>query len=280
MLSDLLAAVAIARAPGISAASAAFLLLQALSQYGVLQWCARPGAATGPDAVLTTLAGAAVLALVLLPLIPAALHPASEPAQSGKASWPPLPGILALLAAALFVGGAVGIWAYLGVWLAGRGLDETTVAAILTASLGGQIGGAALGMAIGERWDSRWRIAVLTALLLGLVGLLLASGNVLESGGARAPIWAAVIAYGFVWMLATPAFSGFLLEMDATRRALPFGAGAQLLGAAIMPWLAGALFGAISLDGVLLACAAACALSLATALAASMLAASGDYLEA
>ena len=269
-----LAAVAIARAPGISAASAAFLLLQALSQYAVLQWCARPGAATGPDAVLTTLAGAAVLALALLALIPAALHPAPEHAQSGKASWPPLPGILALLAAALFVGGAVGIWAYLGVWLAGRGLDDATVAAMLTASLGGQIGGAALGMAIGERWDSRWRIALLTVLLLGLVGSLFAGGS------ARALIWAVVSAYGFVWMLATPAFSGFLLEVDATRRALPYGAGAQLLGAAIMPLLAGALFGAVSLDGVLLACAAACALSLATALAASMLAASGDYLEA
>ena len=65
----------------------------------------------------------------------------------------------------------------------------------------------------------------------------------------------------------TPALTGFLLEADPTRRSLPFAASAQLMGAAILPTVAGMMietpgeYGGI--DTVLIACSAAVVLGLA-----------------
>ena len=256
------AAGAIAHARGLNAAAAAFLLLQALSQYAILQWfasAAAPGSAADVQCALAVIA--AIIALVL-PLVPARLaHAANpdEPAASRGAI--PLPGWIGLAASALLVGAVVGVWAYMGLWLEARGITMDRIAPMLTASMIGQMAGALTAIAIGERGHAGARAGGTGLALVAIVALLLLRG---AEGAAG---WGLVVGYGFVWMVLTPALTGFLLEADPTRRSLPFAASAQLMGAAILPTAAGLLIDPSTthggLDTVLITCAGAVILGLA-----------------
>ena len=253
-----IAAAAIARRSGLNAAAAAFLFLQAASQYAILQWFSAQSGAASAAAIQQALAVIAALAALMLPLLPQSLalaHPVQGDLQTTR--LPPLSGWIALGASALLVGAVVGIWAYMGLWLELRGVAAERIPPMLTASMVGQVGGALIAIALGERGHSGGRVIAMAAVLLGIVGALLLRG------ADGAPGWALVIGYGVVWMIATPALTGFLLEADPTRRSLPFSASAQLLGAAIVPTLAGIAFAGQGLDTVIAACAGALVASLA-----------------
>jgi len=258
-----IAAAAIARSRSLNAAAATFLFLQAASQYAILQWFSAQTGAASASAVQQSLAVIAGLTTLMLPLLPPSLAPA-HPAEAEKsaAGLPPLSGWIALGASALLVGAVVGIWAYLGLWLEARGVPAERITPMLTASMVGQMGGAFIAIALGERGHSGGRVIAMAAVLLGIIGWLLLRG----ADGALG--WALVVGYGVVWMIATPALTGFLLEADPTRRSLPFGASAQLLGAAIVPTVAGIAFADSGLDTVVLACAGGLVASLVLVLAA------------
>lgn len=262
-----IAAGAIARRTALNAAAAAFLFLQAASQYAILQWFSAQTGAASAAAVQQALAVIAALTALMLPLLPQRLAPTNHAQAESHAAGgpPPLSGWIALGASALLVGAVVGIWAYMGLWLELRGIPAARITPMLTASMVGQMFGALIAIAIGERGHSGARVIAMAAVLLGIVGWLLLRG-------AAGPLgWTLIVGYGVVWMIATPALTGFLLEADPTRRSLPFSASAQLLGAAIVPTLAGVLFADNGLDTVLIACAGAIIASLAlilTALAA------------
>ena len=262
-----IAAAAIARRSRLNAAAAAFLFLQAASQYAILQWFSAEGGAASAGAIQHALAVIAALTALMLPL-PASLAPAQHAqAETQATGLPPLSGWIALGASALLVGGIVGIWAYMGLWLELRGVPADRITPMLTASMIGQMVGSLVAVALGERGHSGGRVIAMAAVLLGIVGWLLLRG-------ADGPLgWALIVGYGVVWMIATPALTGFLLEADPTRRSLPFSASAQLLGAAIVPTVAGMAFAESGLDTVLVACAGALVASLVlilTALAARL----------
>jgi len=250
------AAGAIARSKGLNAAAAAFLFLQAASQYAILQWfasAAAPGAATDVQHALAVIAA---LTALTLPLVPNNLASGGHHDDHASKGAIPLSGWTGLAASALLVGAIVGIWAYMGLWLEARGIAPERVAPMLTASMVGQMAGALVAISIGERGHAGQR-AVATGLgLIFIVALLFLRGAEGLVG------WSLVVGYGFVWMVLTPALTGFLLEADPTRRSLPYAATAQLLGAAILPTAAGMLIELKGLDTVLIACAAAVILGL------------------
>lgn len=253
-----IAAAAIARCSGLNAAAAAFLFLQAASQYAILQWFSAQSGAAPAAAVQQALAAIAVLSTLMLPLLPQSLALVAHTATSQqRTTLPPLSGFIALGASALLVGAVVGVWAYMGLWLELRGIPAAQVTPMLTASMVGQMVGALIAIALGERGHSGARVIAMAAVLLGIVGWLLLRG----ADGAAG--WVLVVGYGVVWMIATPALTGFLLEADPTRRSLPFSASAQLLGAAIIPTLAGIAFAEQGLDTVIAACAGSLVTSLA-----------------
>ena len=251
------AAGAIARASGLNAAAAAFLFLQAASQYAILQWFASAAAPGSSAEVQHALVVIAALAALALPLVPARLVPAAHAETGTSRGAIPLSGWIGLGASALLVGAVVGIWAYMGLWLEARGVAAERVAPMLTASMVGQIAGALVAVAVGERGHAGLK-AVVTGLALILIVALL-----LLRGADGMPGWSLVVGYGFVWMVLTPALTGFLLEADPTRRSLPFAASAQLMGAAILPTVAGQLIELQGIDTVLIACSAAVILGLA-----------------
>ena len=258
-----IAAAAIARRSALNAAAAAFLFLQAASQYSILQWFSAQSGTASASAVQQALALIAALTTLMLPLLPKSLAPTHNAAAETRTSGlPPLSGWIALGASALLVGAVVGIWAYMGLWLELRGVPAERITPMLTASMVGQMGGALIAIALGERGHSGGRVIAMAAVLLGIVGWLLLRG----ADGALG--WALVVGYGVVWMIATPALTGFLLEADPTRRSLPFSASAQLLGAAILPTVAGIAFADSGLDSVVLACAGGLVASLMLILAA------------
>ncbi|MEI6643965.1 MAG: hypothetical protein WCL10_18235 [Novosphingobium sp.] len=258
-----IAAAAIARRSGLNAAAAAFLFLQAASQYAILQWFSAQTGAASAAAVQQSLAVIVAITVLVLPLVPASLAPLhAELAGQPATRLPPLSGWIALVAVGLVAGACIGVWAYMGLWLEARGIAAERITPMLTASMVGQMIGTLSAIAIGERGHSGTRVIAMAILLLGIVAALLLRG---AEGAAG---WALVVGYGFVWMVVSPALTGFLLEADPTRRSLPFGASAQLLGAAILPTLVGVLFAEQGLDTVILASAIALVASLALILAA------------
>ncbi len=250
------AAGAIAKAKSLNAAAAAFLFLQAASQYAILQWFAS-AATTGSAAdVQHALALIAALVSLALPLVPTKLAPAAHAETNASKGTLPLSGWIGLAASALLVGAVVGIWAYMGLWLESRGIAPDRIAPMLAASMVGQMAGALVAIAVGERGHAGLKAVVTGLVLILIVALLFLRGADGTMG------WGLVVGYGFVWMVLTPALTGFLLEADPTRRSLPFAASAQLMGAAILPTAAGMLIKAGGLDGVLFACSAAVILGL------------------
>jgi len=252
-----LGAAQIARQANVNGASGMFLFLQAVSQYAVLQGFALMAPAASAASIQLALAGLALLACPLLLLVPKQLGLAGEDHASGL---PPLAGWIALAASGLFVGAAIGVWAYLGVWLETAGMAAQNVAPRLTAALGGQILGALCAIALGMSRRSSLQVLASGAVMILAVLLLLANGP--EGLGG----WVFLIGFGFAWMVGTPALSGLLLELDPGRKSLPFGASAQLLGAAIVPTVTGELLASSGLGYVLAASCAIAGLALVTVL--------------
>lgn len=237
-----IAAAQIARQANVNAASGLFLFFQATSQYAILQGFTLLAPTASTQMVQAALAGLSVLVLPVLFMVPPRLDVVAGEERLGP---PPRAGWAALIASALFLGGAIGIWAYLGVWLEVAGLPAQDVSARLTAALVGQIAGALCAVALGTHRRSSVQVVASGVAICGAIGALLMTGPQGLAG------WTLMIDFGLAWMIGTPALSGLLLEVDPARRSLPYGASAQLAGAAILPTAVGEVMAARGLDAVL-----------------------------
>lgn len=251
-----LAAAQIARQVNVNSASGWFLFLQATSQYAVLQGFALFAPAAAASTIQHMLALLVLLSSPLLWLMPAWLRPARNDDARGQ---PSPAGWTALLASALFVGAAIGVWAYLGVWLESTGMAANDVSSRLTVSLAGQMLGALCAVVLGMRGRSSVQVVASGSAMIIIVALLLVRGGNDFLG------WLLLAGFGFAWMVGTPALSGLLLELDPARSSLPYGASAQLLGAALVPTLAGELLANQGLSLVLAASTGVAGLALLTA---------------
>jgi hypothetical protein len=240
-----LAAAAIAQRTDVDRSAAAFLLAQAISQYAVLSWFSRSTLVASATQIQQALIIALFISLPMIAWLPKYLGLKNDRAKEAPTVRPSGRGAAALLISGLFVGAAVGIWAYLGLWMDGRGLAANRVAPLLSAALFGQMAGAALAMILNAGGRSSDRAIVAGVVLLLAIGGLLGRGPEGSSGTMLAML------FGAAWMFATPAFTGFLVEIDPTRASLPYAASAQLLGAAVIPALSGQMLATQSLDGVI-----------------------------
>lgn len=248
-----LAAARIAQHHNVNAASGLFLFLQATSQYAIMQAFSFIAPTANATIVQMTLAALIAVLSPLLLLVPRWITVADEAHSSGPL---PFAGWTALAICGLFLGSAIGVWAYLGVWLESAGLSDDVVANRLTASLAGQIVGALCAIAIGTHRHSGLQVFLSGIVMVAVVALLLCTGPAGLSGLAL------LVGFGIAWMIGTPALSGLVLECDAGRRSLSYAAPAQLLGAALIPSFVGELLAPKGLEQVLAACAAIVALSL------------------
>lgn len=238
-----LAAAAIARRRDVDRAAAAFLFLQAASQTALVQWVAWDAARAAAAPLQQALAFIGLLSVPLALLLPSRLGLPLAPAGDA-APRPSRAGHAALLVAGLFVGAVVGLWAYLSLWMESKALPASRIGTLLALSLAGQMAGALLAMVARRGRSSNRALAAGGGLLLAVAGLLWL--------GPAGPLGMALaLLFGFAWMFATPALTGFLEEVDPARGSLPHAAAAQLLGAALIPTLVGAL--AQGLDGTMMA---------------------------
>lgn len=237
-----IAAAQIARQLNVNAASGWFLFFQATSQYAILQGFTLLAPTASPQVVQGALAGLSLLALPVLLFVPPQLGVVSVDEKLGP---PPRAGWIALLASGLFLGSAIGIWAYLGVWLETAGMPHEAVSSRLTAALAGQIVGALCAVALGTHRRSSLQVFFSGTAMITAVSLLLLTGPQGVGG------WVLMIGFGLAWMIGTPALSGLLLEVDPARRSLPYGASAQLAGAAIIPTVAGELLAERGMTAIL-----------------------------
>ena len=239
------AAFAIADQTKVNRAAGAYLFVQAVGQYAALKWLSVQANAQSSAQILLALACLYIIAVPLCLLLPKQAPNRLNPETTEVAGALPLPGIVALAASGLLVGAVIGIWAYMGLWLEQRGFDAGQVARFLSACMLGQMSGALIAMLIGERGNSGHRVLTMSGLMLIIVYGLYASARHVDS------ILYLVIAFGMVWMIATPALTGLVRDLDPSRRSLPHVAGAQLAGAAIIPTLTGELFAGRGLDLVI-----------------------------
>jgi predicted MFS family arabinose efflux permease len=238
-----MAVVSIARGQRPERLSAAFLVMQT-----VLQLCI---AALIPYVAQRLLpadfgfVALALLGLVSLPVllaVPPRLAPpqpgAGLPAPVGPSAWAALAGCGAFLV------GILAVWAYFGVWEHQIGMSEQVIGTTAALSLAAQVLGAGVAGWLGPLLPSRPALLVTTALQIAVVlGLL-------HWSTPPAQI-ALALAFGFLWLFATPLQTRLLIDVDPTRRAVLHLAAAQLTGAAAGPSLAGLFVTAGRVDGAL-----------------------------
>jgi MFS transporter, DHA1 family, inner membrane transport protein len=247
-----LAASAIAMRSDVSRAAAAYLLVQTAAQYALLQWFVLASKAVTVSEIVRDLAFAALLCLPFIVLLPNVRGDDME--EQGRR--PPPVGIAGLVIMGVFVGSAAGLWAYIGVWMEMRGLSAADVAPRLTASLFGQMAGAAFAMLLPHLGRNIDRALIAGSVTMICIATLLWNGPFGTLG------WVLAVLTGATWLIATPALVGALAELDPSRASLPFASTAQLLGAAVLPSIAGGLFGGAGLDSVLAGFAVAALVSL------------------
>lgn len=238
-----LAASAIARTNRIGFWAGIFLFGQALTQYGVIRWFAAYLPTADSMAVQLSLALAGAAVLLMLPFLPSRLHvPLADDAP--RVLPPTKRGLIGLAAMFLCVGGTGGIWGYMELWLHSEGVAQPLALHMLSIALLGQTIGAAAGAAIA---DGRWAWLRLFVLILALAAVVAA--------WMGSPVSVALaLAFGVIFMLAAPAFSTLLHQLDPEHRSVPYAATAQLAGISIVPTVAGETLATQGLSLVILAC--------------------------
>lgn len=249
-----LAATRIAQQENVNAASGLFLFLQAISQYAIMQSFVLLAPHAAAKDVQWVLAVLAILVAPVLLMIPPKLAGFEE---AKTATPPPLVGWIVLTVCGLFVGAAVGVWAYLGVWIEAAGLPAEKTSGLLTAALAGQVAGTLIAILLGTHSRSGAQV------MLSGFGMFAAVIALLTFGPHGLQGWILLISFGFTWMIGTPALSGLLLACDPERRSLPYAASAQLLGAATVPTLVGEIFAEKGIDIALSTFAGICAIAIA-----------------
>lgn len=249
--------VAIAATRKVGQWAAAYLLAQAISQFLHLQWFALFLPSPTSTDLLMSLAIVSAAALGGLPFLPTRLGGNGTIETGNARRKPDANGIRWLAVMFLFVGGALTVWAYAGVWLESENVSAPTAAKILSSSLAGQAAGAFVACLVPSGSHDRHRLAFTTSLLLISAGawLIWPSSFVAATG------------FGFWWLASVPVLSSILSEVDPHRATLPFAPAAQLAGIAVIPTAAGLAFAASDVALVPVSGCAAIGLSLALGLA-------------
>jgi hypothetical protein len=247
-----LAAAAIAQTNRIGFWAGSFLFGQALTQYAVVRWFAAFLPTADSTAVQWSLAIAGAAVVLVLPFLPARLH--APVADDAPRVMPPTGrGLIGLAAMFFCVGGTGGIWGYMELWLHSEGVPQADSLHMLSTALLGQTIGAAAGAMLADgRWAWLRLFCLILALAASVAGWMMAPASLLLA-----------LAFGVIFTLAAPAFSTLLHQLDPERRAVPFGATAQLAGISIMPTIAGETLAGRGLSLVILACLGAIILSAA-----------------
>ena len=231
----------ITRAPRPDRLSGVFLGAQTLAQAvaaGLLPvtLMARSGA-NGAFALLAILSAAAILGS---PFLPREL-PALPKASTGAGV--PLAGVVGLTSVFLYWAGLVGLWVFLDQLGTHAHVTAASVGFAVSAALAAQIAGTAVATVTTGRLPT---VPILAA--CGVAAL--ACTWVVGSASSAVAYFAAVLAFGFLWMFAAPYQIKLVLDLDASRRTALLIPAAQLIGSAAGPLVTSSLASASGLAAV------------------------------
>ena len=184
----------------------------------------------GANGGFVFLAVVSLIGLVIVAFVPDRYAPLPHEGQAGGGS-PPLRGWIALAATLIFVSAAGAVGIYLVPLAHQAGLTAGVAQTALSTSLAAQILGGVLATVVAGRVNY---FAV-------FVGSTLASLAAWAVYGFAAPAWlfiASTTLLGFISIFMTPFLLPMTIEADPSRRAAVQSGAAQLLGAALGPFLA------------------------------------------
>jgi hypothetical protein len=144
---------------------------------------------------------------------------------------PPLRGTIALLVALFYSAGVLAAWAYAEALLRQRGMGAIWIGRAFALGFVMQIAGAGLASLIGYRLSSRW-VLVGASLGGGMAAVAMLHADTAALG--LIPI----ALFSFLWMLAVPQITPFVLASDPTKTAALQTGSAQAIGYAVGPALA------------------------------------------
>ncbi|MGM5022162.1 hypothetical protein [Tardiphaga sp. 367_B4_N1_1] len=209
-------------------AQAATLLL--LSSWFSTSLLPQGGAIAG-FAMVAGLYGLIALLTTLTPSHFEPIAPGRESILPSRDGWIGLFAIFALMAAILAT------WVYVKPYGKQIGLDEATTGHAVSAAMGVQIAAGLLGILLAGRMRNATMILFVAAASIASLALLLTA----QSASA---FIAGTAAFAFFWMLGSPFYMPYLIDIDPSRRSAPHLTTSQLLGVAAGPAIA-----SIAVDG-------------------------------
>lgn len=225
-----LALVTISQSRSPERGSAFFFATQTVMQLSlavILPWMVFRGSIGDGGYLALVVAGC--MAAAITAFMPRHLPP---PRAAEKGAALPRVAIAGLIVTALYQGATAAGWSYVVIWLEENGHSETMATRAIALSLAFQVLGALFATKFSERLSSR-NVILVSALLQCLLFLAL-----LLFGANMVFVYMICAAFGFLWLFTLPSFTGWLIELDPSRRAVLALAAAQLLGSAALPSLA------------------------------------------
>lgn len=202
----------------------------------------------GADGGIAALAATGVIALFAVPFLPSSFadlktHEESALPTSGQPQS--AMGWVALAAVFLITAYGIGLFAYLGPIATSDGLSQDVLALAVSAVLAAEIVGAACAALVSRRLP-HYPALLLCAAAHGLVLVILLSGP-----KAELFILTGVL-FGFFQVFLMPFQLPLVIQADPSRRAAVIAPGAQMLGAALGPFLCSFLITQTDSSGVLI----------------------------
>lgn len=229
-----------------TALSAAFLLTQAIVQFATSTGLAI-AAPNARDGVPVTIAVLAVVAMLLVPLLPKRLNPLPrDPAQ--VSGLPPLRGWVVLAASLLIQSCIVGAWVYFEPLGRQAGMTPQQVAFAVPASLGAQVVGGFAAIFLARRLP--WFVSLIVS-SIALSAVLF----ILSTPPGATVFFVLETLFGAVWIFITPFLTPLSIENDPTRRTALLVPSAVLVGSGLGPLAASTLADDASAGRVLQLCA-------------------------
>ncbi|WP_454883106.1 hypothetical protein [Sphingomonas oryzagri] len=183
----------------------------------------------GINGCFGALAGLSSVLALLSQSLPRFFTPLGGPGHAFRI--PPLTGALALAIAFFYSAGVLAIWAYAEALLRQAGVAQLWASRIFATGFTMQILGAGVACVIG------YRLAPARVLVVASLGAILC-GIVLGKGSTVTADLLAVGCFSFLWMLAVPQVTPFVIASDPSRVAALQTGSAQAIGYAAGPALA------------------------------------------
>jgi len=182
----------------------------------------------GADGGFAALAATGLVAAGLTPFIPSRY--AALPRSEMESGVPPFKGWIALIATVIWVAGGMAVGVYFEPLARQAHLSDAVLGAAVSSSLAFQIAGAGVATLIAGRL-SWFTMFCVTAAGQALAWIALG----MEPGAML--FLAAVSGTGFFSLMGLPFLVPMTVETDATRRTAMLSGGAQLVGAALGPFM-------------------------------------------